>query len=1033
MTIALPTSWQEIARSLGSKYDKIVEIINAINNSNWQEPVLDRLAAPPAHVDGERYLIVATASGDWTGKEDQIAESDGSAWSYFTPDEGVLLWVEDEDTYYQFTTSWAPWFNQAVTTTSSPTLNAIRFDISPTITPAEGDLYWNPTDHTLNIKTETETVLQIGQEQLVRGINNTGSTLTNGTVVFISGADAARPELTEANADAWETSQTTIGIVTSDITNGASGYATTLGLVRDLDTSGFSEGDTIYLDTTDGQFIASPPAHPAFTIRLGYIISVDASDGVIFFDIDHDRNPHYFNGSFIESFDATIASNGTTITMSIERSGTGDLTMRFSDGYTTLDTTPASTIALTAGTDTVPQANYIYIPKSTKVLTKSTTGFPTASEHIKIAYCYVQSASEVQTNGALINQNWNDHGADTNAQGHQTHLGERIRREGAVYFSGIDGAGVDNYLTVSAGNAHFKSASGVVYQMHRHAFGAIDQSTSDIIYIINDSVTPFLGSTNLDIDVTADNTGAAIGNNKYFNLVFWGSANKTGEYELVLCNLPGGFYNTQSDCENDVSGYDVLSMPREFSIESSTGFLICRITIQMAATWTVVSTRDLRGSTPTTVSGGGAGIALTKFLDSLFDIHNLTDSTKIAEFDASSISTATTRTYVLPDANGTIALLSDKYTDAEAVAAVEAAGLSLASTKVIVSADEDLTFTFGRGAIHSIAADVATFSHRDNTGAGNWAFYQSAAGETRINAKSGQIIKFSIADGGTNYMQFTAGDDLDFVGNSVITSADGDTTWQFGRNALGSPTSDEATLAHIDNLNTTDYMIKQLTSGQTEVNAKTGFPVVININDVQKAVITASGLRLGTSGAFCTVIHDEDDMSTDSATALATQQSIKAYADVANMIGSGNAAYAPCIFEGANIVGQATYRVGAGEILVQGATNSSWGFKLTIPLVKGGLSFTATNVRINLDDADGSNYIDQVRVVGTDHDTQNFFYNSTANLTSAAEWFSGDGTMSAFSSQDCSTFRNVTVYIGIVQATNDLLDLMSVELEGYYS
>ena len=51
-------------------------------------------------------------------------------------------------------------------------------------------------------------------------------------------------------------------------------------------------------------------------------------------------------------------------------------------------------------------------------------------------------------------------------------------------------------------------------------------------------------------------------------------------------------------------------------------------------------------------------------------------------------------------------------------------------------------------------------------------------------------------------------------------------------------------------------------------------------NNVQRAQINDSGLKLGT-GASVTTILDEDAMGSDSATALATQQSIKAYVDTA--------------------------------------------------------------------------------------------------------------------------------------------------------
>lgn len=536
-------------------------------------------------------------------------------------------------------------------------IDFIKFNTGISVTPERGMIYWNDDDETVNIQTETETVIQVGQEQVIRAKNDTGVTLNNGELVYISDASAGRPELTLANADAWETSQNTIGIITSDIVDGAVGYATTLGLVRDLNTTGFTAGDVIYLDVNDGQFVSTPPAHPAFVIRIGYIIVVDASDGVIFFEIDHDRNPHFYNGTFIESFDADITSDGATITLSIERTGTGNLTMRFSDGHSTLVTAPA-TIALTAGSDTVPQANYIYVLQSTKVLTKSTTGWPTGVEHIKVSKSFVQSAGEVQTNGALINQNWNDHGAGTDAQGHLAHLGENIRLGPAKYFSGIAGVGVDDYLTVTNNNAHFKSSSGIISQLHKQTFPAFDQSTGGIVHIVNDSVTPYKASSNLDTDITADSTGAAIGNNKYFNVTFWGVANKSGEYAPVMCNLPGGFYNGSSDAINDVSGYNNDSMPRAFDLDSSTGFLICRVTIQMktAASWVVVNTKDLRK--PTGVSGGTVG-AITEFPDSIFDIHNVTDVTKKIVFDASGITTATTRTITMDDANVDLGAIND--------------------------------------------------------------------------------------------------------------------------------------------------------------------------------------------------------------------------------------------------------------------------------------------------------------------------------------------------------------------------------------
>ena len=64
-----------------------------------QLSVLDRdLAGPPGSpVDGDRYVVAAVATDDWSGKENQIAAWQDNAWTFFVPAEGWLAWIADED------------------------------------------------------------------------------------------------------------------------------------------------------------------------------------------------------------------------------------------------------------------------------------------------------------------------------------------------------------------------------------------------------------------------------------------------------------------------------------------------------------------------------------------------------------------------------------------------------------------------------------------------------------------------------------------------------------------------------------------------------------------------------------------------------------------------------------------------------------------------------------------------------------------------------------------------------------------------
>jgi hypothetical protein len=337
----------------------------------------------------------------------------------------------------------------------------------------------------------------------------------------------------------------------------------------------------------------------------GQALRYEASSGFwVVEDASRSKINTFFNGTFQETFDALVTSDGVDITMSLEQSGGGDLTMQFSDGYTTLDTTPAATITLNEGTDAVPVSNYVYILQSTGLLTKDPSGFPDA-EHIKVAYFLVPSAGFVQSNGCYINQNWNDHLTGTTNQGHLAHIAEKVRRGGSSWFSGVAANGATaSYFTISAGVTDWLSTSGVVYQMHAQTFPAVDTSASSLLLVKNWSGDSWHDVTNL-FDITADSTGTTITNNRYFNLVFWGVQNKTGEFTTVVVNLPSGSYSTQSDAENDVDGFTDFSIPREFEIDSSVGFLIASTTFQMGATWAHIGTTDLRGKSPSNAAGAG--------------------------------------------------------------------------------------------------------------------------------------------------------------------------------------------------------------------------------------------------------------------------------------------------------------------------------------------------------------------------------------------------------------------------------------------
>ena len=161
-------------------------------------------------------------------------------------------------------------------------------DPSTTLVHQEGRLHWSQDDKTLELDTEVAgTTIQVGQENVLRATNNTGVQIDNGSIVRVNGATGQRPTITLANASSELTSSTTIGVVTSDIANSNTGYVTVFGIVRDLDTSGFSAGNFVFLSTTDGEFTDVEPQAPNHLVIMGVVLFSHATEGSILISVNN--------------------------------------------------------------------------------------------------------------------------------------------------------------------------------------------------------------------------------------------------------------------------------------------------------------------------------------------------------------------------------------------------------------------------------------------------------------------------------------------------------------------------------------------------------------------------------------------------------------------------------------------------------------------------------------------------------------------------------------------------------------------------
>lgn len=112
--------------------------------------------------------------------------------------------------------------------------------------------------------------------------NGTGGSLPKGTVVCLAAYDAGsgNPGMAKADADGAGL-MPCIGILGADVASGASGIPViTGGEVTGIDTSAWSLGDTLYVDTTAGVLTDTRPA-TGYVQPVAIVSRVDASAGEI--------------------------------------------------------------------------------------------------------------------------------------------------------------------------------------------------------------------------------------------------------------------------------------------------------------------------------------------------------------------------------------------------------------------------------------------------------------------------------------------------------------------------------------------------------------------------------------------------------------------------------------------------------------------------------------------------------------------------------------------------------------------------------
>ena len=192
----------------------------------------------------------------------------------------------------------------------------------------EGLFYYDKDEHAIvSYNDESDVTQQVGREFYRRVRNDSGVTITNGMVVYQSGAEAGgegRALIDLAQADS-PTTENVIGVATHDIENNSYGYITVLGDVNDVNTAGYTAGSILFLSpTVAGTLTDVRPDTDEFVVEVVTVEKVDVVTGRY--------NVNIKNRGRLTDFDSIGGLNYWQIGLDVTESDPKDQTVDYTSG-----------------------------------------------------------------------------------------------------------------------------------------------------------------------------------------------------------------------------------------------------------------------------------------------------------------------------------------------------------------------------------------------------------------------------------------------------------------------------------------------------------------------------------------------------------------------------------------------------------------------------------------------------------------------------------------------------------------------------
>lgn len=623
-----------------------------------------------------------------------LDELDAASGGGGTSDHGALTGLGDDDHAQYARTDGTRAFtgNQSFGGNNATAVGLVDLEIATEPAFSEGRLYYDEDERALVVLNDQSAVRQqLGQEFMVRVYNASGASIPDGTPVYVtgtqlttlpSGGTKERPTIAPAQANA-DPAYRVIGVTTQTIADAAEGLVTNRGLANGIDLSAFSSGDVLYLsETTAGGFRNTPPPAGSFLAVLGYVIDNGVSGSMLV--VAESTGIANAEGiALAGGYD--VISNATNLENAMvdidnrlrDARTTGSLT----GGELTVNGTNPENVDISAGSVAILDNTDPLAPDYTFV---DFAGVTDVSPATQISYFYVDATGTIgQQSAALtaverrtrcpLGVTSSAGGVGTNITGSASRVVPvqqisqqlrdfseaigKLRVTGAVMGPG---SVATLELSISAGkllewganfhndplDPHTETVTAASPLTFRRALSTgsqtTDRTTVDVTqYESAPGVLTNLGNNRWQIKTffrfPGGNVRALYGQNEYGSLAIAEAALATRSVTIPAAFTSNGF----------LLGYLIV---QRGTVDLTTGL-----------TSKFISTNQFGGigggtagvsSAVTSVNGDpGPTVTLNEFASDVFRVQDNTDTTKELDFDVSALTTGTTRTITMPDAD----------------------------------------------------------------------------------------------------------------------------------------------------------------------------------------------------------------------------------------------------------------------------------------------------------------------------------------------------------------------------------------------